>query len=147
MSDEVRLGLKENAAQFTLLVIANAFVGGMIGLERSILPQLAEAEFQIAAKTALLSSIVGLQGLCSVGVRRWSIRRFFPPSLNTLTRRIERKTGVFRPWRDRGYPIGAILTVIVADLVSIPASIVLVAVLTIFSAFLIFRMSVVEVAA
>lgn len=54
----VRLGLRENAGQFTLLVIVNAFVGGMIGLERSILPQIAEAEFQIAAKTALLSFIV-----------------------------------------------------------------------------------------
>jgi MFS family permease len=58
MAAEVKLGLKENAGQFTLLVIANAFVGGMIGLERSILPQIAEAEFQIAAKTALLSFIV-----------------------------------------------------------------------------------------
>lgn len=58
MADEVRLGLRENAGQFTLLVIANAFVGGMIGLERSILPQIAEVEFQIAAKTALLSFIV-----------------------------------------------------------------------------------------
>jgi len=55
---EVSLGLRENAGQFTLLVIANAFVGGMIGLERSILPQIAEAEFHIAAKTALLSFIV-----------------------------------------------------------------------------------------
>jgi MFS family permease len=53
-----KLGLKENWKQFTLLVIINAFVGGMIGLERSILPQIAEAEFQIAAKTALLSFIV-----------------------------------------------------------------------------------------
>lgn len=54
----IRLGLRENTAQFTLLVIVNGFVGGMIGLERSILPQIAEAEFQIAAKTALLSFIV-----------------------------------------------------------------------------------------
>src|SRR4029453_8875090 len=42
----------------TLLVIINAFVGGMVGLERSILPRIAEAEFQIAAKTAILSFIV-----------------------------------------------------------------------------------------
>lgn len=58
MAKNIKLGLRENAGQFTLLVIANAFVGGMIGLERSILPQIAEAEFQIAAKTALLSFIV-----------------------------------------------------------------------------------------
>jgi MFS family permease len=53
-----QLGLKENWRQFTLLVIINAFVGGMIGLERSILPRIAELEFHIAAKTAILSFIV-----------------------------------------------------------------------------------------
>ncbi len=58
MKTEIHLGLKENWKQFTLLVIINAFVGGMIGLERSILPQIAEAEFHIAAKTAILSFIV-----------------------------------------------------------------------------------------
>ncbi|HEX6847164.1 MAG TPA: MFS transporter [Chitinophagaceae bacterium] len=55
---EVQLGLKENWQQFTLLIIINAFVGGMVGLERSILPRIAEAEFHIAAKTAILSFIV-----------------------------------------------------------------------------------------
>lgn len=55
---EVQLGLKENWKQFTLLVIVNAFVGGMVGLERSILPQIAEVEFGIAAKTAILSFII-----------------------------------------------------------------------------------------
>lgn len=55
---QVQLGLKENWKQFTLLVIINAFVGGMIGLERSILPAIAEAEFHVAAKTAILSFIV-----------------------------------------------------------------------------------------
>jgi MFS family permease len=55
---KVQLGLRENAGQFTLLVIANAFVGGMVGLERSILPQIAEGEFGIAARTAILSFIV-----------------------------------------------------------------------------------------
>src|SRR5687767_10469712 len=55
---EVRLGLKENWKQFFLLVLINSFVGGMIGLERSILPKIAEADFHIAAKTAILSFIV-----------------------------------------------------------------------------------------
>lgn len=54
----VQLGLKENWKQFTLLVIINGFVGGMVGLERSILPQIAEKEFAIAAKTAILSFII-----------------------------------------------------------------------------------------
>ena len=55
---EIKLGLKENWKQFTLLVIVNAFVGGMIGMERSILPKIADVEFHIAAKTAILSFIV-----------------------------------------------------------------------------------------
>jgi MFS family permease len=55
---QTRLGLKENWQQFTLLVIINAFVGGMVGLERSILPRIAAVEFHIAAKTAILSFIV-----------------------------------------------------------------------------------------
>ncbi len=55
---QVKLGLKENRHQFTLLVVINAFVGGMVGLERSILPRIAEVEFHVAAKTAVLSFIV-----------------------------------------------------------------------------------------
>ena len=54
----VKLGLKENWKQFTLLVIINAFVGGMIGLERSILPRIAQTEFHITAKTAIFSFII-----------------------------------------------------------------------------------------
>jgi len=55
---EVKLGLKENWKQFTLLIIINAFVGGMVGLERTILPEMAEAEFHLAARTAILSFII-----------------------------------------------------------------------------------------
>jgi MFS family permease len=55
---QIHLGLKENWKQFTLLVIVNAFVGGMIGLERTIIPQIAEVDFGMAAKTAILSFIV-----------------------------------------------------------------------------------------
>ena len=54
----VRLGLRENAAQFALLVVVNAFVGAMVGMERSILPSIAEQEFHLAARTAVLSFIV-----------------------------------------------------------------------------------------
>ena len=57
MTHHVKLGLKENWKQFTILVIVNAFVGGMIGMERAILPQFAELEFGVASKTALLSFI------------------------------------------------------------------------------------------
>jgi MFS family permease len=55
---KIKLGLKENWQQFTLLVIVNAFVGGMVGLERSIIPQLAELEFGLSSKSAILSFIV-----------------------------------------------------------------------------------------
>jgi MFS family permease len=57
MKDNIQLGLKENWKQFTLLVIVNGFVGGMVGLERTIIPELAEIEFGIASKTAILSFI------------------------------------------------------------------------------------------
>lgn len=55
---EIKLGLKENWKQFSLLVIVNAFVGGMVGIERSILPQIAAEEFGMLVKTAILSFIV-----------------------------------------------------------------------------------------
>jgi MFS family permease len=53
----IRLGLRENIAQFALLVAVNAFVGAMVGMERSILPPIAEADFQITGHTAMLSFI------------------------------------------------------------------------------------------
>ncbi len=52
------LGLKNNWKQFTLLVLINAFVGGMVGLERTILPEIAETEFGIAARSAIFSFII-----------------------------------------------------------------------------------------
>lgn len=57
MSD-VHLGIRENLAQFSLLVVVNAFVGAMVGMERSILPAIAEHEFHLVARTAILSFIV-----------------------------------------------------------------------------------------
>lgn len=54
----VRLGLRENLAQFSLLVVVNAFVGAMVGMERTILPAIAEQDFHLGAKTAVLSFIV-----------------------------------------------------------------------------------------
>ena len=54
----VRLGLLENLPQFALLVVVNACVGAMVGMERSILPAIAEHDFHLAARTAILSFIV-----------------------------------------------------------------------------------------
>jgi MFS family permease len=55
---QVRLGFRENLGQFTLLVVVNALVGATIGLERSIVPEIASKEFGVEAKTAILSFIV-----------------------------------------------------------------------------------------
>ena len=71
------LGLRENAAQFTLLVVVNAFVGAMVGIERSILPAIAEQDFGLAARSAILSFIVvfGIsKALTNYGAGRWSDR-------------------------------------------------------------------------
>ncbi len=57
MSD-VRLGLRENAAQFTLLVGLNALVGGMVGLERSVLPLVGERDFGLTSKAAILAFVL-----------------------------------------------------------------------------------------
>jgi MFS family permease len=54
----LQLGIRQNLAQFSLLVLVNAFVGGMVGLERSILPAIAEQEFHLIARAAILSFIV-----------------------------------------------------------------------------------------
>jgi len=59
---EVRLGLRENAAQFGFLVGLNALVGALIGIERSVLAPLGEQEFGIASKSAVLSFIVAFGG-------------------------------------------------------------------------------------
>lgn len=58
MEKEIKHGLSQNWKQFLLLVIVNIFVGGMVGLERTILPQLAEEKFALTVKTAILSFIV-----------------------------------------------------------------------------------------
>jgi MFS family permease len=57
-SAALQLGLQANWAQFTLLVLVNAFVGGMVGLERAIVPLLAEREFHLASKAVILSFII-----------------------------------------------------------------------------------------
>ena len=55
---DVQLGLRANWQQFTLLVLVNVFVGGMVGLERSIVPLLGQQVFGLASTTALLAFIV-----------------------------------------------------------------------------------------
>jgi MFS family permease len=62
----VRLGLGANWRQFTLLVLVNAFVGGMVGLERAILPLVARQDFGLASRTAILSFLISF-GLVKAG--------------------------------------------------------------------------------
>ncbi|RJG03522.1 MFS transporter [Noviherbaspirillum sedimenti] len=54
----IALGMRANWRQFSLLVLVNAFVGAMVGMERSILPAIAEREFHVVAHTAILAFIV-----------------------------------------------------------------------------------------
>ncbi|MGH9026796.1 MAG: MFS transporter [Acidimicrobiia bacterium] len=53
-----RLGLRANWRQFTLLVVVNAFVGAMVGIERTVLPLLAEEDFGITSAAAALAFLV-----------------------------------------------------------------------------------------
>ena len=54
---QLKQGLHKNWQQFSLLLLVNAFVGGMVGLERSIFPEFAEQEFSVQSTSAILSFI------------------------------------------------------------------------------------------
>jgi len=95
---EIKLGLRANLPQFVLLVIINGFVGGMIGMERSILPQLAEVEFGIAAKSAILSFIVAF------GITKAFANLF----TGTLANRLGRKRLLLLGWA-LGLPVPFLL--------------------------------------
>src|SRR5256884_3947217 len=58
MSSPVRLGLRANARQFALLVALNALVGGMVGLERSVLPLVGEQDFGLRSSSTILAFVV-----------------------------------------------------------------------------------------
>lgn len=72
---EIRLGLRENLGQFSLLVLINMFVGSMVGLERTVVPLIGEQEFGLASKTAIVSFIVSfgvVKALCNLFAARIS---------------------------------------------------------------------------
>ena len=54
----IRLGLRENLSQFSLLVLVNGFVGGMVGLERTVVPLIGSEKFKIASATVVASFII-----------------------------------------------------------------------------------------
>jgi MFS family permease len=62
MMQQTRLGLGANWRQFTLLVLVNAFVGAMVGLERAVVPLIGEQDFGITSRAAILS-FIGTFGL------------------------------------------------------------------------------------
>ncbi len=84
----VRLGLKENWRRFALLVLVNAFVGGMVGLERTVVPLIGPEEFGLVLKTAIFSFIV------SFGV----VKAFSNLLSGTLADRIGRKKVLVAGW-------------------------------------------------
>jgi MFS family permease len=85
---EVRLGLRQNLGQFSLLVGVNALVGGMIGQERTVLPLLAEDEFGLTGFSVTLTFIVAF-GLVKAATN------FFA---GTLSDRIGRKPVLVAGW-------------------------------------------------
>src|SRR5438552_394338 len=70
----VRLGIRTNLAQFSLLVGVNALVGGMVGQERTLLPLMARRIFHLQAFTAVLTFLVafGLVKAGGLGAGMWS---------------------------------------------------------------------------
>jgi MFS family permease len=73
----VQLGLRENAAQFSLLVGVNALVGAMVGLERSTLPLIGETEFAVSSSVAVLSFIVAFglaKSFTNLAAGTWATR-------------------------------------------------------------------------
>ncbi len=84
----LRLGLRANAAQFTLLVTVNALVGGLLGSERTVLPLLAERDFHLAAYTAALTYILAF------GATK-AVTNFFA---GTLSDRYGRKPVLLAGW-------------------------------------------------
>jgi len=73
----LKLGLLANWQQFTLLVIVNAFVGAMVGLERTVVPLIAEADFGLTSKSLTLSFIVSfgiVKALANLFAGRFSDR-------------------------------------------------------------------------
>src|SRR5437764_1566233 len=58
VTGDVRLGLRANVRQFALLVALNALVGGMVGLERSVLPLVGKRDFGVSSTSAILAFVV-----------------------------------------------------------------------------------------
>lgn len=88
MSSSIKIGIRHNRSQFILLVIITAFIGSIVGMERSLLPQLAEKVFHLASKTAMFSFIVAF------GISK-AVTNYFT---GRLSNRFGRKTLLVSGW-------------------------------------------------
>lgn len=84
----VRLGLRQNWPQFTLLVVVNFFVGGMVGLERTVVPLVGTEEFGIASEVVVFSFIIAF------GV----VKAIANLASGVLADRLSRKTVLVAGW-------------------------------------------------
>ncbi|SOC48955.1 Predicted arabinose efflux permease, MFS family [Blastococcus aggregatus] len=84
----IRLGLRENAAQFALLVAVNALVGGMVGQQQTVLPLLAEDEFGLTGYTVIFTYVAAF------GVTKAAANWF----AGTLSDRYGRKPVLLAGW-------------------------------------------------
>ncbi len=74
-TSSIQLGLRANLPQFSLLVLINAFVGAMVGMERSVLPLLAESEFSVLSHTSIVSFLISfgiVKAICNLFAGRFS---------------------------------------------------------------------------
>jgi MFS family permease len=94
MKKSVSLGLRANWQQFTLLVIINAFVGAMVGLERTVVPLIAETDFGLVSKSVVMSFII------SFGV----VKAFANLFAGRLSDRLGRKPILIAGWLV-GFPV------------------------------------------
>lgn len=102
----VRLGLAENWRQFSLLVLINAFVGSMVGLERTVVPLIGSETFRLSS--AAVSDVAH-------------------------PNRRARSLSAYRSWRDMGYAIGALVGGIIADAFGLAWAIVAIGGFTVLS--------------
>ncbi len=97
-SQRISLGLRANWQQFTLLMVVNAFVGAMVGLERTVVPLIAGADFGLASKAAILSFLI------SFGV----VKAFANLFAGRLSDRVGRKRILVAGWL-AGLPVPLII--------------------------------------
>ena len=101
----VVLGLRANARQFSLLVLVNAFVGAVVGVERSVLPLLASARFGIATASGLFGFIAAF-GMAKA-LANYMAGDLAGNGLWPRSRAVRHSTGRGDPWTRHFCALGA----------------------------------------